>query len=446
VRILGIADTDSYVKWGAATLSRAPSDWDRSLVVIETTLLPTEAQRRAAVEGLDGVDQVPAVLSLAELTRRITDEAPDVVFLSLRGPLIRVVLRAIIGASAKRPVIVSGLPGISIPATKKALTFRAQVDLMVLHSKREIREFAQLAEQLGLEQDFGLAKLPFLQDAEAHAALSPDDRDEVIFAVQAKVPRVRSDRAELLEWLAECARRNPALRVVLKLRATGDEKQTHEEHYPYDQLLGELHDRPANLVAETGSMAAHLARAVGLVTVSSTALIEAVALGIPGLALNDFGVSRKLINPVFEDSNLFGSAGELIAAHFRRPDPAWLEDNYFHDDSENDWITRLEALVAANELEPLPLRRLRFGRAGGRLRHAWDRKRALGPLDTSASGRLVLVVGHPARVALRGVRRIRRLGRRVVHRTVAPGPTESLETSPQPQSPSSSSTRRPRVP
>ena len=411
VRILGIADTDSYVKWGAATLSRAPSDWERSLVVIETTLLPTEAQRRAAVDGLPGVSEVPHVLSLTE---RVAAEAPDVVFLSMRGPMIRVVLRAIIGASGKRPVIVSGLPGISIPATKKALTFRAQVDLMVLHSKREIRDFAELATQLGIVQDFGLATLPFLQDADAHAELSPAQRDEVIFAVQAKVPRVRSDRVEVLEWLAECARRNPSLRVVLKLRATGDEKQTHQEHYPYDQLLVELRDRPANLVAETGSMAAHLERAVGLVTVSSTALIEAVALGIPGLALDDFGVSRKLINPVFEDSNLFGSAGELIAAHFRRPDPAWLEDNYFHEAAENDWIDRLSALVAANELEPLPLRRQRFGRAGGRLRHAWDRKRALGPLDTSVTGRLVLVVGHPARMALMGVRRIRRLGRRVL--------------------------------
>jgi hypothetical protein len=446
VRILGIADTDSYVKWGAATLSRAPSDWERSLVVIETTLLPTEAQRRAAVDGLPGVSEVPPVLSLTELTERVAAEAPDVVFLSMRGPMIRVVLRAIIGASGKRPVIVSGLPGISIPATKKALTFRAQVDLMVLHSKREIRDFAHLATQLGVVQDFGLATLPFLQDADAHAERSPAQRDEVIFAVQAKVPRVRSDRVEVLEWLAECARRNPSLRVVLKLRATGDEKQTHQEHYPYDQLLGELRDRPANLVAETGSMAAHLERAVGLVTVSSTALIEAVALGIPGLALDDFGVSRTLINPVFEGSNLFGSAGELIAAHFRHPDPGWLEDNYFHETQENDWIARLSALVAANELEPLPLRRQRFGRAGGRLRYAWDRKRALGPLDTSVTGRLVLMIGHPARMTLRGARRIRRLGRRVLGRSVAQDPTESLETWPQPQFPNSSSTRQPRVP
>lgn len=445
MRILGVADTDSYVKWGAGTLNRTPETWDRSLVVIETPFLPTEAQRSAAVDGLQV--EAPPVLSLADLTALVEREQPDVVFLSLRGPLIRVVLRAVLGASIRRPVILSGLPGISIPATKKALAFRSQVDLMVLHSKREIREFAELAERLGLSQDFGLGTLPFLQSAEGHGSIvDPLERDEIVFAVQAKVPRVRADRVAIVEWLAECARRNPALRVVLKLRAVGDEKQTHAEHHPYDKLLDELTDRPANLVAESGSMTAHLARAVGLVTVSSTALIEAVAIGIPGIAIDDFGVSRRLINPVFEDSNLFGSSGDVITTGFRHPDPAWLDDNYFHPDAENDWIPAVDALVAARELGPLALKPQRYGRAGGRLRHVWDRKRALGPLDRSLVGYVALVVGYPARTALDIARGTRRIIRRAARRNAEQDPNELLATSPQPRSMSSSSIDLPHVP
>jgi hypothetical protein len=447
LRILGVADTDSYVKWGAATLARTPSTWDRSLVVIETPFLPTEDQRRTAVDGLDGVDEVPAVLSLAELTARVAEEQPDVVFLSMRGPMIRVVLRAVLSVSANRPVIVSGLPGISIPATKKALTFRSQVDLMVLHSKREIREFDELAERLGLHQEFGLATLPFLQSDGSHPdAPLTGKRDEIVFAVQAKVPRVRGNRVEIVQWLAECARRNPQLRVVLKLRAVGDEKQTHAEHHPYDALLDELADRPTNLVTESGSMTAHLARAIGLVTVSSTALIEAVALGIPGLALDDFGVSRRLINPVFEDSNLLGPSSDLVSARFRHPDPAWLDDNYFHADETNDWIERLDALVAAREVAPLALKRQRFGRAGGRLRHVWDRKRALGALDHSIVGYIALVVGYPARAVLTAARRTRGVIRRAARRSAEQDPSESRETLPQTRSMNSSSIDLPHAP
>jgi hypothetical protein len=417
VRILGVADSDSYLKWGAASLARMHGD--RELVILDTPFLPSEAQRAAAIEGLQiaglggsGLGVVP-VVSLAELRERVVETQPDVVLLSMRGPLIRVVIREVVAASVRRPVLVSGLPGISIPATRKALTFRSQADLVVLHSKHEIRAFTSVAAQLRIEQSFGLATLPFL-DARSEPTGA---RDEIVFAVQAKVPRERERRVEILNWLAETARRHPELRVVLKLRAVTGEPQTHAEAYPYDALLEELGSRPANLVVESGSMTTHLAHAVGLVTVSSTALIEAAAVGVPGIALDDFGVAKSLINPVFQDSNLLASSDELIAGRFRTPDPDWLDDNYFHADADNDWIDLVDSLVAARAHAPAPLRRQHNGRVGGRLRHVWDRKRALGHLDNTVSGRVALLIGYPTRaVYLRGRRifwRLRRWQRRL---------------------------------
>jgi hypothetical protein len=227
----------------------------------------------------------------------------------------------------------------------------------------------------------------------------------------------------IVGWLAECARAHPDLRVVIKLRAVGGETQTHAEQYPYDALLADLPNRPANLVAESGSMGAHLERAVGLVTVSSTALLEAAAIGIPGLALDDFGVTQGLINTVFEDSNLLGPSSELIAGRFRSPDPGWLDDNYFHSPADDDWVQKIEALVAAREIEPLPLRALRYGQAGGRLRHVWDRKRALGSLDHSFAGYVALLIGYPTRAVTRTARRGRGLYR-ALRRSAVATPTD----------------------
>ena len=417
LKVLGVADSDSYVKWGAATLARAPREWETDFVVIDSPFVPTAAQRAAAVDGLMETD--PRVLSLSELTALVAAQQPDVVFLSLRGPLIRVVLRAVLEVSGRRPVLVSGLPGISIPATAKALTFRSQVDLILLHSKRELRDFPEVAEKLSIEQEFGLATLPFFSTT--HRSDAP--RDEIVFAAQAKVPRLRSERVAIVGWLAECARAHPNLRVVIKLRAIGKETQTHAEQYPYDELLNELPSRPSNLVAESGSMGAHLEHAVALVTVSSTALLEAAAIGVPGLALDNFGVSQGLINTVFEDSDLLGPSDALIDGRFRMPNPRWLDDNYFHDSVDDDWVEKIEALVAAREIAPLPLRTLRYGQVGGRLRHVWDRKRALGSLDRSIAGYVSLAIGYPTRALTRTVRRGRGLYR-AVRRSAAATPTE----------------------
>ncbi len=415
--ILGVADSDSYVKWGAATLARAPQHWDTRFVVLDNPFVPTASQRAAAVDGL--LDSDPEVVSLDRLAAMVASEKPDVVFLSLRGPLIRVALRAVLAVGGPRPVVVSGLPGISIPATRKALTFRSQVDLILLHSKHELRDFPEVAQKLGIEQSFALATLPFF----ATTAVSTRPRDEVVFAAQAKVPRLKHERLSIVNWLADCARAHPDLRVVIKLRAVGDEKQTHAEEFPYDRLLLELDSVPANLVAESGSMGSHLANAVGLVTVSSTALLEAAAIGVPGLALDDFGVSQGLINTVFEGSNLLGPSSDLVAGRFRMPDPGWLDDNYFHDPSDDDWVQKIEGLVASSRVSPLPLRRLRYGRTGGRLRHVWDRKRALGSLDRSAAGYVALAIGYPVRAVTMTARRGRGFYR-ALRRGVAADPTE----------------------
>jgi len=412
VKVLGIADSDSYVKWGAAVLDRMPAEWSRSLTVVRTPALLSDSQLSAALTGTQfTADQTP-VVDLADLAELVAREQPDVVLLSVRGPVVRVLVRMIVAAAPRRPVIVSGLPGISIPETLNALYYRSQVDLFLLHSKREIRAFAALAAELGIGQTFGLGTLPFLPARRSDSEIGGAVGTDILFAAQAKVPRALEDRVALLGWLVETARQHPNERVVVKLRGRAGEAQTHSERYPFDELLAQFDDVPDNLVVSTGPMSEHLRASAALVTVSSTAALEAVAAGIPVLALDDFGVTGKLINVVFEGSGMLGGADDLIAGRFRQPAEAWLDDNYFHAPTDDDWVDQIIAAVARREAGELPLRPQFRGSLGGNLRRVWDRKRALGPYDTSLSGSLALAVGLPLRGLVRSYRRLRaRMGR-----------------------------------
>jgi hypothetical protein len=405
VRVVAIADSDSYVKWGASLASQMPSRWDVSLVVVANPVLPSTEQLDAALR--ESTLGAPAVLDLAALAEWVRDIQPDVVLLSLRGPLIKVVVRAVLGAAITRPVLISGLPGISIPATRRAVAHRAQADLFVLHSKREVREFTALAAEMQVEHRFALATLPFMtgsgEDDEARA------NGDVVFAAQAKVPIEREERLALLGWLAEAARAFPHRRVVVKVRALPGEQQTHAEKYDFGTLMGEMvPPAPANMVVAGGSMGVHLSTAGALVTVSSTAAIEAVALGVPVLVLNDFGVSRQMINLVFEGSGLLGDSADLLAGRFNKPNAEWLDDNYFHDAAEDNWIAQTEELLAVRAAGDFPAKSLTQGLLGGVVRRAWDRKRALGRYDRSVSGRVALVAGTVPLYALRSTRKIRR--------------------------------------
>lgn len=400
MKVIAIADSDSYLKWAAAFLGALPGVTERELLLIETPVLPSETQRAAAL-AVGGVPPEQLVsLPLNAVLGALRTEQPDAVLVALRGPVAAVLIR-MIAELPHRPVIVTGLPGISIPATRKALAFRRQADLFVLHSRREIREFTMMSRKYGWAHRFALATLPFVE--ERTGAVGTD----LVFAAQAVVPSTIDDRARVLELLIAAARADPSRRVVIKVRGLAGERQTHDEQLSYPDLLEQAVDVPANLVVSSVPMSAALDAAQGVMTVSSTAAIEAIARGIPVITLDIFGVTGKLINTVFEGSGLFGGEDAVVRREFRHPEPAWLDDNYFHPVEEDDVAMQLEALVAARRQGVLPAREP-ARKAGGKLRLAWDRKRAFGDADRTVSGAVALAVGTPARATLVAARKVKR--------------------------------------
>lgn len=345
VRVLAVADTDSYLKWGAATLAAMPAGWVRDLVVIANPVMPSPGQIAAAT------DTPAPVLTRRALRQRLRATRPDVVLLAATGPVVSELLTERALRRPGRPVLLTGLPGISVPATTKAIRLRTGCDLFLLHSHREVDGFDALAAELGVRIEFGLARLPFLPPPDT-AATPPSPTGPLVFAAQAKVPSGRPERVAVVRALAATGD------AVIKVRALGSEQQTHHEAFPYPALVAELvadQTIPANAVScRGGSMQTALTGARGLVTVSSTAVLEAIAAEVPVLVLDEFGVSGELINEVFEGSGCLGGLAELRAGRLRRPDPAWLHRNYFHPAADDDWTHRLSGLLERRRAATLP--------------------------------------------------------------------------------------------
>jgi hypothetical protein len=74
----------------------------------------------------------------------------------------------------------------------------------------------------------------------------------------------------------------------------------------------------------------------------------------PTLIISDFGVSAEMINLVFEGSGCLGTLDDLRSGRFSRPEPRWLEFNYFHPVEENDWLERLHDLLELRAAGHLP--------------------------------------------------------------------------------------------
>ncbi|WP_049569875.1 DUF6716 putative glycosyltransferase [Nonomuraea sp. SBT364] len=359
MRVLAIADSDSYLKWAACLLGDLPAGCESELVVVRTPIAPSAEQIAAAVGDMPA----PPVLTARAVRRAAERSDPDAILVACTGPVVDVLVSGVLDGLRPRPVFVTGLPGISVPATDKAWLYRSGCDLFVVHSEREVAEFAAVAARLGGGGAVGLARLPFLRPAQERGG-----GDRVVFATQAKVPRAREERERVLRALAELAAARPDLDVVVKLRALEDERQTHRERHHYQRLWRELGE-PGRLRFEAGSMREHLAHAAGFVTVSSTAALEAIAQDVPLLVLSDFGVNAEMINLVFEGSGLLGTLDDLARGDFREAEPRWTAANYFHPAGRDDWAGLLAGLV--NSRPRVPARSLLDGPE-----HAAARRRA----------------------------------------------------------------------
>jgi hypothetical protein len=363
--VIAVAESDSYLKWAVSLLAQLPPTTRVDIVVACSPVRPSPAQRMAALEGTAFADFEPEVLSPMQLARRVERDRPHAVLLACTGPSAHAYQEAL-SRSSHRPVLLAGIPGIALPARRRAWGYRGAVDLFVVHSHREVEEYDRVRLLLGKTGQVGLATIPFLAPARIDAELEQFEEQQakapstrVLFATQGKVPRLRRERVEILLALDRLAANRPDLTVVVKTRGVPGEFHTHHEAHHYSDLWddlvvsGQVARRDAvQFVA--GSMAEQLRDAAALVTVSSTAVLEAMALDIPVLLIDAFGVSESLINQVFVGSSCLAGFEALQTADFRHPEKWWLADNYFHPVTDNTWIEMLDELVERANRGDLP--------------------------------------------------------------------------------------------
>ncbi|ORT54038.1 hypothetical protein BKD26_36420 [Streptomyces sp. CB03238] len=321
VRIAVLADSDTRWKWGALTARRIspPSDTRVTGFVLRGRATPTA--RQLAEVGADVA--APREVTGAEFLRAVRDEAYDVVVLALVGGTVQAMLHGLAGmVLPRRPVVVTGYVGVVYEKLADGLLLRHGADVVLANSAADARRFRAVYEGVGADASAVVeAALPFLGGA-PYAPVP--DRDTVVFAAQPSVPATRADRAYLLRRLVEHARLHPHREVLLKLRSKPGEHTTHVEEHPYQKLArGPL---PPNFRLVHGHMGEVLDRTDLLVTVSSTAALEALHRGVPTAVLTDLGVREVLGNHHFIGSGLLTSWDRLDGGHRPRPDAAWLAD------------------------------------------------------------------------------------------------------------------------
>ncbi len=350
-----LADSDTRWKWGALTARRiAPGAFlDANLLRGRAT--PTARQLGELGIPSDAMREVTA----AEFLARTDRESADVVVLACVGGTVQAMLHGLAHAwqgATRRPVVVTGYVGVVYEKLADGLLLRHGADVVLANSAHDAERFRAVYEGVGAAASGVVgAALPFLGgDAYQPSAERPFT---VVFAVQPSVPDSRREREYLLRRAAGHAERHPDRRVLVKLRSKPGEHTTHIEENPYPKLAAKL-GLPGNVEFAYGQMGEVLDATDLLVTVSSTAALEAMHRGIPTAVLTDFGVREALGNHHFIGSGALASWDELDEGLLPRAAGDWLTRHGVAPAPDpfgpvRDRVTELAARAAAGRL-PLP--------------------------------------------------------------------------------------------
>ncbi|MDO0926089.1 hypothetical protein QQY24_11885 [Streptomyces sp. TG1A-8] len=322
LRVAVLADSDTRWKWGALTAQRlAPAGAGIRLdgYLLRGRATPTPRQLNEVGVRADSLHEVTG----AGFLRAMTEESYDVLVLALVGGGVQAMLHGLRNAwgSGRRPVVVTGYVGVVYEKLADGLLLRHGADLVLANSRHDADRFRAVYEGVGADAAAVTeVALPFLGGA---PYTGEHDPYTVVFAAQPSVPDNRRDRTYLLDRLIAHARRHPGREVLLKLRSKPGEHTTHIEELPYQKLVQGT-DTPANFRLVYGHMGEVLDRTDLLVTVSSTAALEALHRRIPTVVLTDLGVREALGNHHFTGSGCLASWDQLDAGHRPVADPGWL--------------------------------------------------------------------------------------------------------------------------
>lgn len=319
-----VAAYDSQLKWAMAlAVEFGARGWSYT-VVVPTDVRHSLSADQVAATGAASVERMP----WSELLGRSREA--DCVVLAVQGTLAARFtdeLELLRRESPRRhePVVVTGWVGIIIEKLVAGYLDRAGSDVIAVNSAENLREFTEAGRRLGIPGDnLLLSGLPLLPDRPAPPREGPIRT--LVFADQPTVPGFRWDRAYAYQRLIDHAASHPARTVLLKPRHRPGEGTFHVMQDHPETLLRRLGRTPANFAITYERITDLLPRTDLLLTVSSTAGLEAIGQGVRTVFIADFGIHEKHGNQVLMPSGLLSTFDDIDADRIPTADPAWLND------------------------------------------------------------------------------------------------------------------------
>ncbi len=320
MRAVVVAGFDSSLKYGSRVADALEARGVEVDLRVPTTGAPrllSDAQIAAVTGRRPRFDPWPEVVAAAA--------AADAVLPVLDGPNVERFFRDVHAATApgRRPVMAAGYVGMALYDLVSGYLGRSLADVLAVNTRGDLALFADAARRLGMpDGNLLLAGLALLPTTPAPQRTGPIRT--VVLTDQPTVPRTEADRVLLWDGLLDYAVRHPDRTVLLKPRHRPGEDTFHRMRTSPEGWAA-TRRLPPNLRIDHTPVETVVQRADLLLTVSSTAALEAIAHGVRVAFVAD-RVDDGSLNPPLLPSGLLRRFDQIAADDLGSPEPAWIDD------------------------------------------------------------------------------------------------------------------------
>lgn len=288
----------------------------------------------------------------------------DALVLGIDGRRTRETLLLLQGEWAgepRRPLLVSAYPGILFRHQLEGMMDRSGVDLLCLNGDVDYQLYQRGCDGLGIDAGNAVVTgLPILWSLQPRPPKS--DKGAIVFFEQPSVPDNPLQRRYLCRRLANLARAWPEHPVIFKPRTSSVEATLHRHHGEMARRVTKMSRKLTNLRISHKPSLVLLQRCACAITVSSTAAMEAMALGVSTRIVADLGVNETLGNHYFLGSGALADFDSILADPFTpRHDQGWLQGHGYCREGAQQFV---RALAVRLEHPPRPGSELRLGPPG----------------------------------------------------------------------------------
>lgn len=372
-RFAAIAHYDAYLNNTGAfahAIRKAGGDLDiftlnsRGMTVSEAQL--TGARRLWPALG----ERIPTSIDLDTLAQEAFTGSYDGIFLGAGGQELLTGFQKLADAFAtlgsKRPVIITGFPGIIDVGRIGGMLFRCPSDLVLLPAPAQLKIYKRNLSLLGKTTSnavlYGMPSLP-------HESRPPSTKASIrriLFIDQSAIPYSMEERRALINDLLLLLEATPNSEIWIRERVKEGETSIHEERAgpKLSALVDQMRSKFPTLSRITikGEPLHTLFQEVDAVLgISSTGLVEALSAGLTTASLGRFSRVPKYGNGFFKGSGIQVDIQDLIRGNWPVADEEWLKRNVLspldvsgadHSTGQERLSQRLQSLLLSPRIAP----------------------------------------------------------------------------------------------